>query len=209
VRHPRPGSMPGRKLAADDQALEKATISQEDLAKRVTDLEATLAAITSTLNETPESAAQVNLGKAVERGKATIDEAMRSGEWDPVDAVLESFMLRARFVQRAEAEQVDHAVKELLRAHLEELRTLTRMDRPPQLTEVVDRVTGKITSSDGGAGPALGSLVLAGALVFAALTAGAAIPLLLPTATAAESVLTNEVAIVAVAVSVATLIKDR
>lgn len=185
-----------------------------DLAKRVNDLAATLADITSALTGAPaEPAAKVDLAKTVKRGKAVvgqIDEALRSGESLPVDvADLKSVMDDLlRSVQRSGAEQVIRAANEVVRdpTSLKILRKLA--DGAPQLTEVADQVTEKITPSAGAARPALGTLVLAGALLLAAVGAGVVIPLLAPTAIA-ESVLTNEVAIAAVAVGVAALIKRR
>ena len=178
----------------------------EDLEERVKDLEDTLAAWT----ETPEPTAHVNVAKAVELGKETvgnINEAIRPGQRHTVDAqLLRSFIddVVLEVVRRVGAETIGAAANEVLRdpSSRKKLSTLTT-DRPRELTGLGDQVTGDITPSDGADRPELSLLVLAGALLLAA---GVVLPLI-PAAIAAETILTNEVAIAAVTVSVAALMK--
>ena len=179
-----------------------------ELAKRVNELEITLAAITRTLAGPPtESAIQVDLCIAVDYGKVVgqIGEALRTGENRAVDAPdLKSFMDGLLgSVQRAGVETVLLAANEILRdpSSVKILRELA--ERPPPPIEMADRVTEEITPLDGPGPSALGLLVLAGALLLAA---GVVIPVFAPVI--AESILTNEVAIAATAISVAALIKD-
>jgi hypothetical protein len=184
------------------------TRARRDLEKRVKYLEAALSA----LPETPESAARVDVDEVVELGKAAvgnINEAMRPGQWLTVDErdlrrLIDAVLVAVRSVGVG---PVGEAADAFLRdaSSSQTLRRLTETERPPELTGLADRVTGKITPSDGAAGPALGPLVLAGALLLAA-AAGVVLPLIAASAIP-EIILTNEVAIAAVAVGVAALMK--
>ena len=207
-------TLPELGLRPDDQQPEpKLTdvsdvLPLSDLEKRVEDLERTLAALT----KTPESAAEVDVDKAVELGKATvgnINEAMRPGQCHEVDAqdlkLLLDYVLKV--VRSMGVEPIGAAANEVLRdaSSLETLRTLAKTDRPPALTGPVDQVAGEITPSDGADRPELDLLVLAGALLLAA-AAGAVLPLI-TASVITEAIFTNEVAIAAITVSVAALMK--
>lgn len=134
-----------------------------------------------------------------------IGEALGSAEWHPVDApdpksftdgLLES-------VQRAGVELVTGAANQLVRDP-RSLKVLLKVaGLSPQPTELADRVAKQITPSDGAGRPTLGQLALASALL---LTVGGVVPFIAP---AAEIILTNEVAILAIVISVAPLIKEK
>ena len=180
-----------------------------DLEKRVKVLEKDLEAALSALTKAPESAARVDVDEAVKLGKATVgnlNEAMRPGQWHTLDErelrlYIDVVLVAFRSVGVGPIEEAANA---LLRdaSSSEILRRLTERERPPELTGLVDRVTGEIPPSDGAARPALGPLVLAGALLLAA---GVVLPLI--AAATIEIILTNEVAIAAVVVGVAALMK--
>ncbi len=183
------------------------------LRKRVEDLETTLAAITlaaSTSASTgppTEPAAQVDHGKAVkhaQNARAEINKALQSGEWRPVDEQdLESFMRGLVLVstQSAGAETIGKWANEFLgdRTYVKTLQKLT--ERSPQLTDMADRVTDKITAPDEPGRSALRPLVLAAALL---ITAGIVLPFAAPVI---EPVFTNELAIAGLVVGLAALNK--
>jgi hypothetical protein len=157
-------------------------------------------------------AASIDLPQAVEKGKETvsmISEHVSSKKWLPAtERELEVFTrgIVLGVLQTVEAEQITHVVNKVL-AETSIQENLSRIaDKVAKLDEAVEKVTDKITSADDPNRSALRWLVLGGA-IFLAVGAGAFIPLLAGAATA-EVILTNEVAITAVVLAAATLIKE-
>jgi hypothetical protein len=121
---------------------------------------------------------------------------------------LELFVCRMfSVVDKVGIETVTHAANEVVR-DLVNAETLLQLpeETTPDLTEMVERVTSRITPSDGKGSRALRRLVLAGALLLA-VGASIFIPLIAPVA--AEVILANEVAVASVTVTVATLLRTR
>ena len=154
---------------------------------------------------------QVEFPDVVRLGKETVSmmsDRARSAPWLPVDArelelFTRSVVLAAQVIG---TEQITRAVNEVL-SDPSIRKTLHQIaNNAPQMDEVVDQATSKITPTDDPNRGTLRRLVLGSAILIAA-GAGVIVPLVAGVAMA-EVILTNEVAIAAVAIGAAALIKQ-
>jgi hypothetical protein len=205
VVSPRDIKLPGKRVISqrDTRKAVKALRSQVTPPTR-DEIQTFLEAITAVVPVTPaEPSIRVELGIVVEQGKKSLVEVgdcVHSGRLGTVSVQqLEDFVdTLFRALEKAGAETAARAAGQILRdrSSVETMRMLAEDLRP--LVDVASQVAAKMEPTDRARRSALRWWILAGALLLAAILSGF-VPLLgVP---AAEAMMTNELALAAVAAS--------
>lgn len=169
--------------------------------------------LVSAIRKTALLEATIELSKVAEKSQekiSEIGEKTRQGTWRDIGPRELELFARAVVLgvsQIPETESIKHVVEEALE-DASFRKTLGQLaDRVSELNQVVEQVTDKMASADD-PNQNMFRWVVLGCAVLLAVGAGAIVPLMAASATA-EVILTNEVAIFAVAIAAATLIKGN